>query len=121
MYYLIKLTHNIPLTPGDYQVLQRVLTVELGSAEDYQREYSDTPFGLLIRKIGKLDHDAAMEACSAFSLEGRSFCVRPLVYVSVNKGTDTKGPSLCFFLIQRATCITAVCGFTTRDKNCIMY
>ena len=71
MDYLIKLTHNIPLTSGDYQVLQRVLTVELGSAEDYQREYSDTPFGLLIRKIGKLDHDAAMEAFSAFSLVER--------------------------------------------------
>ena len=30
------------------------------------------------------------------SPRGRSFCVRPFVYVSVNKGTDTKGPSLCF-------------------------
>ena len=61
-----KLTHNIPLTAGDYQELSRILTVELGSQEDYQREFGDTPFGLLIRKIARLDHDAAMEAFSAF-------------------------------------------------------
>ncbi len=63
---IYKLTHNIPLAPGDYQELQRVLTEELGSREDYQREYGDTPFSLLIRKIAKLDHTAAMEAFSAF-------------------------------------------------------
>lgn len=61
-----KLTHNIPLTEGDYKELERVLTQELGSKEDYQREYGDTPFGLLIRKIAKLDHDAAMAAFSTF-------------------------------------------------------
>lgn len=61
-----KLTHNIPLTAGDYAELERVLTEELGSKEDYKREYGDTPFGLLIRKIAKLDHDAAMEAFSSF-------------------------------------------------------
>ena len=63
---IYKLTHNIPLAPGDYQELERVLTSELGSKEDYAREFGDTPFGLLIRKIAKLDHDAAMEAFSQF-------------------------------------------------------
>lgn len=43
-----------------------MLTVELGSKEDYEREFGDTPFGLLIRKIAKLDHEAAMQAFSAF-------------------------------------------------------
>lgn len=61
-----KLTHNIPLTAADYSELQRVFTEELGSREDYHREFGDTPFGLIIRKIAKLDHDAAMEAFSAF-------------------------------------------------------
>ena len=61
-----KLTHNIPLTDGDYQELERVLTSELGSRQDYEREFGDTPFGLLIRRIAKLDHDAAMQAFSAF-------------------------------------------------------
>lgn len=63
---IYKLTHNIPLATGDYQELERVLTSELGSKEDYKREFGDTPFGLLIRKIAKLDHEAAMQAFSAF-------------------------------------------------------
>ena len=63
---IYKLTHNIPLAIGDYQELERVLTSELGSKEDYEREFGDTPFGLLIRKIAKLDHDAAMQAFSSF-------------------------------------------------------
>lgn len=63
---IYKLTHNIPLDTGDYQELERVLTSELGSKEDYKREFGDTPFGLLIRKIAKLDHETAMQAFSAF-------------------------------------------------------
>ena len=63
---IYKLTHNIPLGVGDYQELERVLTSELGSKEDYAREFGDTPFGLLVRKIAKLDHEAAMQAFSAF-------------------------------------------------------
>ncbi len=61
-----KLIHNIPLLSDDYKELERILTNELGSREDYEREYGDTPFGLMIRKIAKLDHDAAMAAFSEF-------------------------------------------------------
>ena len=61
-----KLTHNIPLSIGDYRELERVLTSELGSREDYEREFGETPFGLLIRKIAKLDHEATMQAFSVF-------------------------------------------------------
>ena len=63
---IYNLTHNIPLSKGDYQELERVLTCELGSKTDYAREYGNTPFGLLIRKIAKLDREAAMQAFSAF-------------------------------------------------------
>ena len=66
MLVIHKLTHNQKLTQGDYKELERILTVELGNKEDYKREFGDTPFGLLIRKIAKLDHDAAMEAFSGF-------------------------------------------------------
>ena len=61
-----KLTHNIKLSEGDYQELERILTCELGTKEDYEREFGDTPFGLLVRKIAKLDHDSAMQAFSKF-------------------------------------------------------
>lgn len=63
---IYKLTHNIPLAHEDYQELERVLTSELGSKEDYKREFGKTPFGLLIRRIAKLDHDATMAAFSQF-------------------------------------------------------
>lgn len=63
---IYKLTHNIPLNREDYEVLEKAFTVELGSKEDYEKKYRDTPFGLLVRKIAKLDHEAAMEAFSKF-------------------------------------------------------
>lgn len=61
-----KLRHNIPLTASDYESLERIFTGELGTAEDYKRLFQDTPFGLLVRKIAKLDYDAAQAAFSAF-------------------------------------------------------
>ena len=61
-----KLTHNIPLTQADYQSLSDILTRELGSEEEYRQHYKDLPFGLLIRKVAKLDHEAAMAAFSVF-------------------------------------------------------
>ena len=63
---IYKLNHNLPLTKSDYDELERVLTQELGSSDDYKREYGDTPFGLLVRKITKLDHESAMSAFSTF-------------------------------------------------------
>lgn len=63
---IYKLTHNIQLGSGDYNVLEKIFTKELGSMEDYQREFGNTPFGLLIRKIAKLDHESAMAAFSSF-------------------------------------------------------
>ena len=61
-----KLKHNIPLSAADYRELERILTEELGTPEDYRETFGDTPFGLLIRKIAKVDHEAAMQAFSAF-------------------------------------------------------
>ncbi|HAG04507.1 MAG TPA: hypothetical protein DCG28_03610 [Lachnospiraceae bacterium] len=54
----------MPLTQSDYNQLEKILTQELGTKQDYEREYGDTPFGLLVTKIAKLDRDAAMEAFS---------------------------------------------------------
>jgi type I restriction enzyme R subunit len=63
---IYKLNHNLPLSKEDYVELERILTQELGDSEDYKREYGDTPFGLLVRKIAKLDHESTMAAFSAF-------------------------------------------------------
>lgn len=63
---IYKLNHNLPLVKADFIELERIFTEELGNSEDYKREYGDTPFGLLVRRIVKLDHDSAMSAFSAF-------------------------------------------------------
>lgn len=66
-----KLLHNKPISAEDYKELERIFTKELGTAEDYQSNYQDTPFGLLIRKIAKMDRDAAYAAFSTFIAEER--------------------------------------------------
>lgn len=63
---IYKLRNNIPLTAVDYESLERIFTGELGTAEDYKREFRDTPFGLLVRKIAKLEYEAANKAFSQF-------------------------------------------------------
>ncbi|MED4572810.1 DEAD/DEAH box helicase family protein [Brevibacillus agri] len=75
-----KLRHNIPLTASDYESLERIFTGELGTEEDYKREFKDTPFGLLVRKIAKMDHDAAMAAFSAF-INDQSLTQAQIVFV----------------------------------------
>lgn len=75
-----KLTHNIGLTNDDYQELERIFTSELGSKNDYEREFGDTPFGLLVRKIAKLDHEAAMQAFSKF-INDESLNQRQIAFV----------------------------------------
>lgn len=77
---IYKLRHNIPLTQDDYKDLERILTNELGTVEDYRREFKDTPFGLLVRKIAQLDEQAAYEAFSEF-INDQSLNQEQIVFV----------------------------------------
>ena len=61
-----KLRRNIPMTEKEFKELERIFIHELGSASDYEHAYGDTPFGLLVRKLVKLDRDAAMGAFAEF-------------------------------------------------------
>ena len=91
-----KLTQNIPLSRGDYTELEHIFTSELGSKEDYAREFRDTPFGLLVRKVAKLDHDAAMQAFSKFindeSLNAKqiAFVQKVIHYIEQNGYVESK-------------------------------
>ena len=91
-----KLTQNIPLSRGDYTELEHIFTCELGSKEDYAREFRDTPFGLLVRKVAKLDHDAAMQAFSKFindeSLNAKqiAFVQKVIRYIEQNGYVESK-------------------------------
>ncbi|MGE5391796.1 MAG: DEAD/DEAH box helicase family protein [Deltaproteobacteria bacterium] len=61
-----KLRTNQPLGQLDYNMLEYILTEQLGSAEDYRRVFGDTPFGLLIRRVAKMEREAANKVFSVF-------------------------------------------------------
>jgi len=77
---IYKLRNNTPLTAADYEALERIFTGELGTAEDYKREFKDTPFGLLVRKIAKLEPDAVNQAFSEF-INDESLTQQQIVFV----------------------------------------
>lgn len=66
-----KLLFNQPINAEDQKELERIFTEELGTKEDYAANYQDTPFGILIRKIAKMDREAAMAAFGSFIAEER--------------------------------------------------
>ncbi len=61
-----KLRNNKKLNETDMKELERILWNELGSREDYIKEYGDTPIGILVRKIVGVDRAALNEAFSKF-------------------------------------------------------
>lgn len=61
-----KLHTNQPLNHGDIQALEQILWSELGTKEDYQKEYHDKPLGELIREIIGLDMNSAKEAFAEY-------------------------------------------------------
>lgn len=61
-----KLRNNKRLSKTDMKELERILWQELGSKEDYVKEYGDTPIGRLVRKIVGVDRNAVNEAFSEF-------------------------------------------------------
>jgi len=75
-----KLRNNIPLTSADYAELEKIFTGELGTADDYRREFQDTPFGLLVRKIAKLEPEAVERAFSNF-INDESLTQQQIVFV----------------------------------------
>lgn len=77
---IFKLRHNEPLTASDYKSLEQIFTGELGTVEDYKREFQDTPFGLLVRKVAKLEAEAAMAAFSEF-INDQSLSQAQIVFV----------------------------------------
>jgi type I restriction enzyme R subunit len=68
------------MTALDYEGLEHIFIGELGTAEDYQREFADTPFGLLVRKIAKLEYEAACTAFSEF-INDQSLSQAQIVFV----------------------------------------
>ncbi|MBO9131241.1 DEAD/DEAH box helicase family protein [Bacillus sp. 165] len=63
---IYKLRNNKPLTKQDVDYLENILWNELGSKEQYEKDFGDTPITKLVRKIVGLDRRAAVEAFSTF-------------------------------------------------------
>ncbi|AXC51969.1 DUF4145 domain-containing protein [Bacillus spizizenii] len=63
---IYKLRNNKPLTQQDVEYLEQILWNELGSKEQYEKDFGDTPITKLVRKIVGLDRKAAVEAFSTF-------------------------------------------------------
>jgi len=61
-----KLRNNIPLNEADFKTLEKIFIGELGTKQDYESNFKDTPFGLLVRRIAKLERAAALKAFSSF-------------------------------------------------------
>lgn len=78
---IAKLKNNKPLTSTDVEALEDILWKEVGTREDYEKEYGHKPLGEFVRSIVGLDMNAAKEAFSHF-LDGLSFNSRQIYFVN---------------------------------------
>ncbi len=91
---IAKLRTNQPLTHLDIEVLEDILWKEIGTKEDYEREYGDKPLGEFVRNIVGMDMNAAKEAFSEFqhntNLDSRQiYFVNQIVEYIVHNGMMT--------------------------------
>lgn len=68
---IYKLNNNKPLTAQDVIMLENILWKELGTKEDYEKDFGDTPITKLVRQDVGLDPQAANAAFSEFLSEER--------------------------------------------------
>lgn len=63
---IAKLKTNKPLSEFDVQALEEILWNEIGTKEEYEKEYGKKPLGEFVREIVGLDMNAAKEAFAEF-------------------------------------------------------
>ena len=78
---IAKLKSNQPLMESDLKGLEEILWSELGTKEDYRREYGEKPLGEFVREIVGLDMNAAKEAFSVY-LDNTNFDNRQIYFVN---------------------------------------
>lgn len=61
-----KLRNNKQITTTDLAVLEKILWQDLGSKEDYVKNYGEKPVGMLVRELLGMDQQAVNEAFSEF-------------------------------------------------------
>lgn len=88
---IVKLRTNKPLTDTDLNTLEEIMWGELGTKEDYEKEYGTKPLGEFVRGIVGLDMNAAKEAFSEYlnetNLDSRQiYFVNQIVEYIVHNG-----------------------------------
>ncbi len=88
---IAKLKTNQPLTETDIKSLEQILWNEVGSKDDYEKEYGNKPLGEFVREIVGLDMNTAKEAFSEFlndtNLDSRQiYFVNQIVEYIVHNG-----------------------------------
>lgn len=79
---IYKLRMNKKLSNIDLKTLEHILWKELGTREDYLKEFGDTPVNKLVRRLSGLDEKAANEAFSEF-LTDESLNIKQLKFVKL--------------------------------------
>jgi type I restriction enzyme R subunit len=88
---IAKLKTNQPLTETDIETLEQILWKEVGSKDDYEKEYGHKLLGEFVREIVGLDMNVAKEAFSEFlndtNLDSRQiYFVNQIVEYIVHNG-----------------------------------
>lgn len=88
---IAKLRMNKPLTQAVIEALEAILWNEVGTKEDYEREFGAKPLGEFVREITGLDMNAAKEAFSEYltntNLDSRQiYFVNQIVEYIVHNG-----------------------------------
>ena len=78
---IAKLKTNQPLTGEDIRSLEKILWSDLGTKEDYEKEYGEKPLGEFVREIVGLDMNTAKEAFSVY-LESADLDSRQIYFVN---------------------------------------
>lgn len=68
---IVKLRSNVPLNDDDLDELERIMWSDVGSVEDYQREFGNKPLPVFIRQLNGLDMNAAKQAFSKYLDESK--------------------------------------------------
>ena len=79
---IYKLRNNKPLMVEDIKYLEKLLWQELGSKDDYLKEFGNEPLLMLVSKIVGLDPQAANEAFAEF-LSDESLNINQMEFVKL--------------------------------------
>ena len=90
---IYKLRTNKSLTEDDIKYLEKILWEDLGTIEDYKREFGDEPLLKLVSKIVGLDPQAANEVFSEF-LSDESLNINQMEFVKLVVNYIIKNGSL---------------------------